>query len=49
MNQEYFCPVCGYVTHDSVLTGPSLGKNVCFVVLAYKEQAKIMIISLIKH
>ena len=30
MNQEYFCPVCGYVTHDSVLTGPSLGKKCMF-------------------
>lgn len=30
MDQVYFCPVCGSVTNESILTGPEIGKKCIF-------------------
>ena len=30
MDQVYFCPTCGYITWDSVLTGPAIEKKCLF-------------------
>ena len=27
MDQAYFCPVCGYITYESVLTGSAIEKK----------------------
>ena len=42
MDQVYFCPICGYITNDSILTGPAIEKNVFFVARIYRERAKTM-------
>lgn len=41
MDQVYFCPVCGSVTHDNVLVGSELEKNVDFVEQICREQEEI--------
>ncbi|MFR1037181.1 MAG: hypothetical protein ACLSF7_14305 [Acutalibacteraceae bacterium] len=42
MNQEYFCPVCGYVIDDDGLEMLHMGKNVDSVEQNCKGQESLM-------